>query len=65
MGKTDEFVTLLSGQLARIRIGGSVVQREVRYMAATLQLFKHVVAANLSALIDRMKQFSFEPNYAH
>jgi hypothetical protein len=34
-------------------------------MAATLKLFEHVVAANLSALVDRMKQFSFEPNYAH
>jgi hypothetical protein len=30
-------------------------------MAATLQLFEHIVAANLPALIDRMKKFGFQP----
>ena len=29
------------------------------------QLAEHVVGADLSALVDRMKQFSFEPQDSH
>jgi hypothetical protein len=34
-------------------------------MVITLQLLEHVVSANLSALVDGMEQFSFEPKDSH
>jgi hypothetical protein len=52
-------MAILSREVSRVRVGGAIIECHVGYVAATLQLLEHVVTANLSALVDRMKQFSF------
>ena len=54
-------MAVLAGEFARLCVSGSIVEREVGYVAVTLELFEHVVTANLSALVDRMKKFGFQP----
>lgn len=39
----------------------TIVERQISHVMISLQLPEHVVSANLSALIDRMKQFGFKP----
>ena len=51
--------------LARVVVRRTIIQCQIRDVVIALQFLKHVVGADLSALIDRMKQFSFEPKNSH
>src|SRR6185503_6881907 len=60
-----QVVTILVCKLARRVIRHALVECQIGDVAPPLELLQHVVSANLSALIDRMKQFGFEPKDSH
>src|SRR6185295_2442932 len=61
MRYTNQVVTVLERPFSSFLISRAIIQRQVRDVMVALKLFQHVVSADLSALINRMKQFSFEP----
>ena len=62
VGAGDSTATVVSTLLV---ISRTVVERQVRDVVRPLQLLEHVVSADLPALINRVKQFSFKPQDAH
>ena len=65
MRDAHEFVAIFLGALARFAGSRAVVERQVGDVMLALELLEHLVGANLSALVHGMKQFGFEPEYAH
>lgn len=61
----DELVTILRCVPAVFSTGRSIVEREVRDVVLALQFLQHVVSAYFPAFINRVKQFSFEPQDPH
>ena len=58
-------MTILGRKVLRLFVGGSVVERQVCDLMIALQLLEHVVGSDFSALINRVKQFGFEPKDMH
>ena len=44
---------------------GSIIEREVGDVVLALQLLQHVVRADFPALVNGMKQLSFQPQDSH
>lgn len=59
MFNADQVVAILQRSAAVVSTGRPIVEREVSYMMILFQLLQHVVSADLSALIERVQQFSF------
>ena len=64
MWNADEIVAILGSVLPILSARGPIVEREIGDVVIALQFLQHVIGADLPALINRVKQFSFEPQYS-
>ena len=56
-----ELVAVIQGALTCLQVSRTIVKSHICDVMVALQLFQHVVSADLAALINRMEQFGFEP----
>jgi hypothetical protein len=61
----DCLVRVFVRSLKRVGVRRTVVERQIRDVVIFFQLLQHLIRADFSALINRVKQFGFQPEYSH